>query len=49
MQHFFWNGKDDSAIGAKVVWDKLTLLKQEGGLEIRKFKEWNLASVIRCI
>ncbi|KAE8664332.1 hypothetical protein F3Y22_tig00112800pilonHSYRG00026 [Hibiscus syriacus] len=44
-----YSGADRSANGARINWDKICRLKEEGGLGLRDLGEWNRASIIQQI
>ena len=46
---FLWSGKDVNARRAKVGWKSLCLPKKEGGLGLRRFKDWNDATIMKHI
>ena len=46
---FLWSGKDVNARRAKVGWKTLCLPKEEGGLGLRRIKDWNDASIMKHI
>ncbi|KAE8686551.1 cytochrome P450 71A9-like [Hibiscus syriacus] len=45
----FNQGSDKAATGARVSWEKLCLLKSEGGLGLKDIKTWNKACMIKLI
>jgi len=46
---FLWSGNIDSGKGAKVSWSSVCLPKTEGGLGLRRFREWNTTLCLRFI
>ncbi|XP_058211744.1 uncharacterized protein LOC131323927 [Rhododendron vialii] len=44
---FLWSGTELKHSGAKVKWDQICCLKEEGGLGFRRIKKWNRASMLR--
>jgi len=48
FNRFLWCGKDSKA-KAKVAWNKLCCPKTEGGLSIKRLKEWNMATMLKHI
>ena len=46
---FLWSGKDVNARRAKVGWKSLCLPKEEGGLGLRRVKDWNDATIMKDI
>ncbi|XP_039032023.1 uncharacterized protein LOC120166937 [Hibiscus syriacus] len=46
---FFWKGSNKAGTGARVSWEKLCLLKSEGGLGLKDIKSWNKACMIKLI
>lgn len=44
-----WRGKDESAHGAEVAWDKLPFPNQEGGPGLMETEEWSIACIMRSI
>jgi hypothetical protein len=49
FNHFLYNRKDEGIARVKVSWNMLCLPKKDGGLGIKKLKEWNHAAVMRHI
>ena len=45
----FYGRLKGPARGAKVAWSKVRLSKHDGGLGVKKIKEWNVAFIFRCI
>ncbi|XP_056688698.1 uncharacterized protein [Spinacia oleracea] len=43
FRKFLWNKVEKSRYMSRLSWDKITRPINEGGLGIRRFKEWNLA------
>ncbi|GAA0162197.1 reverse transcriptase [Lithospermum erythrorhizon] len=43
MKRFLWKGKANGKFLPKVAWKQVTMRKNEGGLGIKKIKEWNIA------
>ncbi|GAA0142491.1 hypothetical protein LIER_35578 [Lithospermum erythrorhizon] len=43
MKKFLWKGKANGKFLPKVAWKQATMRKNEGGLGIKKIKEWNVA------
>ena len=46
---FFWNGRDESAKGARVSWSSVCYPKSEGGLGLKDITNWNKACIIQNI
>ncbi|KAG7587431.1 Endonuclease/exonuclease/phosphatase superfamily [Arabidopsis thaliana x Arabidopsis arenosa] len=46
---FLWSGNIESGRGAKVAWSGVCLPKNEGGLGLRRFREWNTTLCLRFI
>ena len=46
---FMWSGKDVNARRAKVGWKALCLPKEEGGIGLRRVKDWNDAAIMKHI
>ena len=46
---FLWSGKDVNARRAKVGWKFLSRPKEEGGLGLRRIKDWNDAAIMKHI
>ena len=46
---FLWSGKDVNARKDKVGWKSLCLPKEEGGLGLRRVKDWHVASIMKHI
>ncbi|XP_039011853.1 uncharacterized protein LOC120140935 [Hibiscus syriacus] len=46
---FFWKEADKSAVGARVSWENICLLKFEGGLGLKNTSNWNKAYIINLI
>ncbi|CAA7058159.1 unnamed protein product [Microthlaspi erraticum] len=46
---FLWTGAIESSRGAKVAWSTVCLPKEEGGLGLRRFTEWNKTLCLRFI
>ena len=46
---FLWSGKEGNARRAKVEWESLCLPKEEGGLGLRRVKDWNDATIMKHI
>ncbi|KAG7551508.1 Reverse transcriptase domain [Arabidopsis thaliana x Arabidopsis arenosa] len=46
---FLWSGSIDGSKGAKVAWATVCLPKLEGGLGLRRFKDWNSTLCLRFI
>lgn len=46
---FLWSGSIESGKGAKVAWSGVCLPKNEGGLGLRRFREWNTTLCLRFI
>ena len=49
LSAFLWNGVSLSRKGAKVSWADISSPKDEGGLGVKKVRDWNAASLIRLI
>lgn len=49
LRQFLWKGTTLGRGGAKVSWDDVCLPKVEGGLGIRKLKDYNKASMLKFI
>lgn len=47
LMAFLCSGPDMKHTGAKVKWDHICCPKLEGGLDFRKVKEWNKATMLR--
>lgn len=46
---FLWSGSIEAKVSAKVAWSEVCLPKEEGGLGLRKFGEWNKVLCLRFI
>lgn len=46
---FLWTGSALSGRGARVSWDDVSKPKKEGGLGLKKLKDWNAAALSRLI
>ena len=46
---FLWTGPTMGKGGAKVAWKLICRLKQEGGLGVKRLKEWNRAATMKHI
>ena len=46
---FLWSGKEGNARRAKVGWKSLCLPREEGGLGLRRVKDWNDATIMKHI
>ena len=46
---FLWSGKEGNASRAKVGWKSLYLPREEGGLGLRRVKDWNDATIMKHI
>lgn len=46
---FLWHGSSDAGHSAKVVWETVTLSKDEGGLGCRDLRAWNKACTLKLI
>ena len=46
---FLWSGTDVNARRAKVGWKSLCLPKEEGGIGLRRVKDWNDATIMKHI
>ena len=46
---FLWSVKEGNARKAKVGWESLCLPKEEGGLGLRRIKDWNDAKIMKHI
>ena len=49
LSAFLWNGVSLHRHGAKVSWADISIPKAEGGLGIKKVRDWNAASMARLI
>jgi len=46
---FLWSGSIDDRVTAKVAWSDVCLPKEEGGLGLHKFNDWNKVLCLRFI
>ena len=49
MRAFLWKGVDLKNTGAKVAWTEVCKPKDEGGLGIKRLKDWNSALLMKHI
>jgi hypothetical protein len=46
---FLWKGTSLTPTDAKVAWASLCYPKSEGGLRIKRIKDWNKAAILKLV
>jgi hypothetical protein len=47
LKSFLWNGSHLASGGAKVAWNKICLLMEERGFNIKNLETWNQATMVK--
>uniref|UniRef100_A0A2N9H1D4 Reverse transcriptase domain-containing protein n=1 Tax=Fagus sylvatica TaxID=28930 RepID=A0A2N9H1D4_FAGSY len=49
FNQFLWKGRGEGRGGVRVAWEKVCLPKNQGGLGLKRVKDWNRASIMKFI